>query len=196
MSLLWPELAMDEVKTQLAGLLSRGYSWSELQREFKQIITPDVAQCADADLAEAEKLAAWHMYSLLPTAKVDTYLSLLLATVKEQLGHESKWVKFAVTQGGSTHHTKQAQTYMQAQRFGRAEAELRLALGYDELGLAAAVVITLANLVQVVIAQGRTDEALQLFRRARDILAKMQPEALAYDRACAALERLRARGFQ
>ena len=196
MSLLRPELAMDEIQTQLVGLLSRGYSWPELQREFKQIITPNVAQCADADLAEAEKLAAWQMYSLVPIAKVDTYLSLLLATVKEQLGHESTWVKFAVTQGGSTHHTKQAQIYMQAQRFGRAEAELRLALGYDELGLAAAVVITLANLVQVVIAQGRTDEALQLFRRARDILAKMQPEAMAYDKACAALERLRARGFQ
>ena len=57
MSLLRPELAMDEVKTQLVGLLSRGYSWPELQREFKQIITPNVAQCADADLAEAEKLA-------------------------------------------------------------------------------------------------------------------------------------------
>ena len=187
---------MDEIKTQLAGVLSRGYSWSELQREFKQVITPDVAQCADANLAEAEKLASWRMYSILPTAKVDTYLTLLLATVKEQLGHESKWVKFAVTQGGSTHHTKQAQTYMQAQRFGGAEAELRLALGYDELGLAAAVVITLANLVQVVIAQGRTDEALQLFRRARDILAKVQPKAVAYDKACAALEKLRARGFQ
>ena len=187
---------MDEVKTQLVGLLSRGHSWPELQRGFKQIITRDVAQCADADLAEAEKLASWRMYSILPTAKVDTYLTLLLATVKEQLGHESKWVKFAVTQGGSTHHTKQAQTYIQAQRFARAEAELRLALGYDELGLAAAVVITLANLVQVVIAQGRTDEALQLFRRARDILAKVQPEAVAYDKAFAALEKLRARGFQ
>jgi tetratricopeptide (TPR) repeat protein len=187
---------MDEVKTQLVGVLSRGYSWPELQHEFRQIITPDVARCADADLIEAEKLASWRMYSLLPTAKVDTYLSLLLATVKEQLGHESKWVKFAVTQGGSTHHTKQAQTYIQAQQFARAEAELRLALGYDELGLGAAAVITLANLAQVVIAQGRTDEALELFGRARDMLTKMQPEAVAYDKACAALEKLRARGFQ
>jgi hypothetical protein len=187
---------MDEVKTQLAGLLSRGYSWSELQREFKQIITPDVAQRADADLAEAEKLAAWRMYALLPTAKVDTYLSLLLATVKAQLGHESKWVKFAVTQGGSTHHTNQAQTHVQAQQLARAEEELRLALGYDELGHAATVVITLANLAQIIIAQGRSDEALQLFHRAQDILAKMQPEAVAYDKACAVLEKLRARGFQ
>jgi tetratricopeptide (TPR) repeat protein len=187
---------MDEIKTQLVGVLSQGYSWAELQREFKQVITPDVAQCADADLAEAEKLASWRMYSILPTAKIDTYLSLLLATVKEQLGHESKWVKFAVTEGGSTHHTNQAQTYMQAQRFTRAEAELRLALGYDELGLATAVVVTLANLAQVVIAQGRTDEALQLFRRACGILAKVPPEAMAYDKAFAAIEKLRARGFQ
>jgi tetratricopeptide (TPR) repeat protein len=196
MSLIRQELSMDEVKTQLVGVLSRGYSWPELQREFKQIITCDVAQCADAALTEAEKLASWHMYALLPPAKVDTYLALLLATVKEQLGHESKWVNFVVTKGGSTHHTKLAQTYIQAQRFARAEAELRLALDYDELGLAAATVMTLANLIQVVSAQGRTDDALQLFRRARDILAKMPPEAVAYDKAVGALEKLRARGFK